>query len=89
MLSVRTSLDQTSGRPTELLEPVNLQLNIKRNLAASWYKKMVAMEMSGDLKPMKVGGGGGGSSAHLDRRRGEPGLMVVLDDGGDLSIFND
>lgn len=53
-------MDQTSGRlSTELLEPVNLRLNIKRNLAASWYKKMVAVEVDGDLKPMKVVGGGG------------------------------
>ncbi|XP_041804195.1 vacuolar protein sorting-associated protein 13C isoform X2 [Chelmon rostratus] len=51
----RTCLDQASGQPsTELLEPVNLHLNIKRNLAASWYKKMVAVEINGDLKPMKV-----------------------------------
>ncbi|XP_035538229.1 vacuolar protein sorting-associated protein 13C [Morone saxatilis] len=51
----RTCMDQTSGRlSTELLEPVNLRLNIKRNLAASWYKKMVAVEVDGDLKPMKV-----------------------------------
>ncbi|XP_076592336.1 intermembrane lipid transfer protein VPS13C isoform X4 [Chaetodon auriga] len=51
----RTCLDQALGQPnTELLEPVNLHLNIKRNLAASWYKKMVAVEINGDLKPMKV-----------------------------------
>lgn len=47
-----------SDKPNrELLEPVNLHLNIKRNLAASWYKKMAAVEIDGDLKPMKVGGG--------------------------------
>uniref|UniRef100_A0A671VVB0 Vacuolar protein sorting 13 homolog C n=1 Tax=Sparus aurata TaxID=8175 RepID=A0A671VVB0_SPAAU len=51
----RTCGDWTSGQPsTELLEPVNLRLNIKRNLAASWFKKMVAIEIDGDLKPMKV-----------------------------------
>ncbi|XP_028441459.1 vacuolar protein sorting-associated protein 13C isoform X1 [Perca flavescens] len=51
----RTCLDPGSERPgTELLEPVNLQLNVRRNLAASWYKKMVAVEINGDLKPMKV-----------------------------------
>ncbi|KAM3625353.1 uncharacterized protein V6R79_010760 [Siganus canaliculatus] len=51
----RTCVDQVSDRPvTELLEPVNLQLNIRRNLAASWYKKMVPVEINGDLKPMKV-----------------------------------
>ncbi|XP_034747367.1 vacuolar protein sorting-associated protein 13C-like [Etheostoma cragini] len=51
----RTFLDLVSEQPgAELLEPVNLQLNIRRNLAASWYHKMVAMEINGDLKPMKV-----------------------------------
>ncbi|XP_062417923.1 intermembrane lipid transfer protein VPS13C isoform X3 [Pungitius pungitius] len=51
----RACLDPESARPTtELLEPVNLHLNVKRNLAASWYKKMVAVEINGDLKPMKV-----------------------------------
>lgn len=58
-------MDQTSSPATELLEPVNLHLNIKRNLAASWYKKMVAVEINGDLKPMKVRGGGGGARVPL------------------------
>uniref|UniRef100_A0A8C5CSL6 Vacuolar protein sorting 13 homolog C n=1 Tax=Gadus morhua TaxID=8049 RepID=A0A8C5CSL6_GADMO len=39
---------------TKLLEPVNLVLSIKRNLAASWYNKMAAVEIDGDLKPMRV-----------------------------------
>uniref|UniRef100_A0A673YFJ4 Vacuolar protein sorting 13 homolog C n=1 Tax=Salmo trutta TaxID=8032 RepID=A0A673YFJ4_SALTR len=39
---------------TELLEPVNLLLTVKRNLAAAWYNKMAAIEVDGDLKPMKV-----------------------------------
>ncbi|KAG7264760.1 hypothetical protein CRUP_015201 [Coryphaenoides rupestris] len=39
---------------TMLLEPVNLVLSIKRNLASSWYKNMAAVEIDGDLKPMKV-----------------------------------
>ncbi|XP_042172899.1 vacuolar protein sorting-associated protein 13C, partial [Oncorhynchus tshawytscha] len=39
---------------TELLEPVNLLLTVKRNLAAAWYQKMAAVEVEGDLKPMKV-----------------------------------
>lgn len=47
-------MDQAAGPPAELLEPVNLHLNIRRNLAASWYKKMVAVEILGDMKPMKV-----------------------------------
>lgn len=56
MLSSRTSLGPILHQPSsELLEPVNLHLNIKRNLAASWYKGMAAIEIDGDLKPMKVG----------------------------------
>ncbi|KAM3866154.1 intermembrane lipid transfer protein VPS13C-like [Diretmus argenteus] len=51
----RISMDRASSRPsTELLEPVNLVLSVKRNLAASWYQKMAAIEIDGDLKPMKV-----------------------------------
>lgn len=59
LLWPRTCLEPDSNQPSrELLEPVNLHLNIKRNLAASWYKKMAAVEIDGDLKPMKVGGRG-------------------------------
>uniref|UniRef100_A0A671VLI5 Vacuolar protein sorting 13 homolog C n=1 Tax=Sparus aurata TaxID=8175 RepID=A0A671VLI5_SPAAU len=73
----RTCGDWTSGQPsTELLEPVNLRLNIKRNLAASWFKKMVAIEIDGDLKPMKVGGGGGA-----------PVLMAVSFQPGSVLLF--
>ncbi|XP_033932724.2 intermembrane lipid transfer protein VPS13C-like, partial [Pseudochaenichthys georgianus] len=56
----RTCLDPDSdpaaggGPGIELLEPVNLQLMVRRNLSATWYKKMVAVEVDGDLKPMKV-----------------------------------
>ncbi|XP_028257848.1 vacuolar protein sorting-associated protein 13C isoform X2 [Parambassis ranga] len=51
----RIYMDPVSEGPsTELLEPVNLHLNIKRNLAASWYKKMATVEIDGDLKPMKL-----------------------------------
>ncbi|KAM6942753.1 intermembrane lipid transfer protein VPS13C [Xenentodon cancila] len=51
----RTCVDPDSGQPsTELLEPVNLHLNVKRNLSASWYQKMAAVEIIGDLKPMKL-----------------------------------
>ncbi|XP_061592670.1 intermembrane lipid transfer protein VPS13C isoform X5 [Cololabis saira] len=50
----RTCVDLDSGQPsTELLEPVNLHLNVRRNLSASWYQKMAAVEVIGDLKPMK------------------------------------
>ncbi|XP_046898786.1 vacuolar protein sorting-associated protein 13C isoform X4 [Hypomesus transpacificus] len=51
----RISLDAESSPPTtELLEPLNLVLTVKRNLAAAWYPKMAAIEIDGDLKPMKV-----------------------------------
>ncbi|CAL8243628.1 unnamed protein product [Lota lota] len=51
----RICIDPASERlSTKLLEPVNLVLSIKRNLAASWYKKMAAVEIDGDLKPMRV-----------------------------------
>ncbi|XP_056135016.1 intermembrane lipid transfer protein VPS13C [Lampris incognitus] len=51
----RISMDAVLPRASsELLEPVNLVLSIKRNLAASWYQKMAAVEIDGDLKPMKL-----------------------------------
>ncbi|XP_072235878.1 intermembrane lipid transfer protein VPS13C isoform X2 [Leuresthes tenuis] len=51
----RTCMDPALCRPSsELLEPVNLHVNIKRNLSASWYNKMASMEIHGDLKPMKL-----------------------------------
>ncbi|XP_059386008.1 intermembrane lipid transfer protein VPS13C isoform X5 [Carassius carassius] len=51
----RISMVQGSNQPSsKLLEPVNLVLSVKRNLAASWYQKMAAIEVDGDLKPMKV-----------------------------------
>ncbi|XP_056463865.1 intermembrane lipid transfer protein VPS13C isoform X2 [Gadus chalcogrammus] len=51
----RICIDPASERlSTKLLEPVNLVLSIKRNLAASWYNKMAAVEIDGDLKPMRV-----------------------------------
>ncbi|KAM9764616.1 LOW QUALITY PROTEIN: intermembrane lipid transfer protein VPS13C [Menidia menidia] len=44
-----------SGRSSsELLETVNLHLNIQRNLSASWFQKMAQVEISGDLKPLKL-----------------------------------
>ncbi|XP_065123827.1 intermembrane lipid transfer protein VPS13C isoform X1 [Paramisgurnus dabryanus] len=51
----RISMKQDSNQPSsKLLEPVNLVLSVKRNLAASWYQKMAAIEVDGDLKPMKM-----------------------------------
>ncbi|XP_027870640.1 vacuolar protein sorting-associated protein 13C isoform X6 [Xiphophorus couchianus] len=51
----RTLLDSGSEKPSvELLRPVNLQLSIRRNLAASWYRKMAAVELDGDLRPTEL-----------------------------------
>ncbi|KAK7944308.1 hypothetical protein WMY93_000036 [Mugilogobius chulae] len=51
----RTSVGLESDGPSvELLEAVNLQLKVKRNLAPAWNKKMAAVEIEGDMKPMKV-----------------------------------
>ncbi|XP_029622522.1 vacuolar protein sorting-associated protein 13C-like [Salmo trutta] len=50
----RIYMEKDSQPSTELLEPVNLLLTVKRNLAAAWYNKMAAIEVDGDLKPMKV-----------------------------------
>ncbi|XP_015257486.1 PREDICTED: vacuolar protein sorting-associated protein 13C, partial [Cyprinodon variegatus] len=51
----RTWSDSESEKPNiELLKPVNLLLNIRRNLSAGWYRKMAAVEVNGDLKPMKL-----------------------------------
>uniref|UniRef100_A0A8K9UWP5 Vacuolar protein sorting 13 homolog C n=1 Tax=Oncorhynchus mykiss TaxID=8022 RepID=A0A8K9UWP5_ONCMY len=50
----RIYMEKDSQPSTELLEPVNLLLTVKRNLAAAWYQKMAAVEVEGDLKPMKV-----------------------------------
>ena len=48
-------MDPSSERlSTKLLEPVNLVLSVRRNLAAAWFKKMAAVEIDGDLKPMRV-----------------------------------
>ncbi|XP_061103082.1 intermembrane lipid transfer protein VPS13C isoform X2 [Conger conger] len=51
----RIYLDTDSVQPsTKLLEPVNFLLSVKRNLASAWFTKMAAVEIDGDLKPMKV-----------------------------------
>ncbi|XP_071256543.1 intermembrane lipid transfer protein VPS13C isoform X5 [Salvelinus alpinus] len=50
----RIYMEKDSQSSTELLQPVNLLLTVKRNLAAAWYQKMAAIEVDGDLKPMKV-----------------------------------
>ncbi|XP_035272648.1 vacuolar protein sorting-associated protein 13C isoform X5 [Anguilla anguilla] len=51
----RIYLDTDSVQPSiKVLEPVNFLLSVKRNLASAWYTQMPAVEIDGDLKPMKV-----------------------------------
>uniref|UniRef100_A0A8C3GZB1 Vacuolar protein sorting 13 homolog A n=1 Tax=Corvus moneduloides TaxID=1196302 RepID=A0A8C3GZB1_CORMO len=38
----------------QLLQPVNLEVAVERNLAASWYNEVPDIEISGRLKPMNV-----------------------------------
>ncbi|KAL1271436.1 hypothetical protein QQF64_030452, partial [Cirrhinus molitorella] len=38
----------------EILEPINLELLVKRNLAATWYNKIPGMEVNGVLMSMKM-----------------------------------
>ncbi|XP_077476237.1 intermembrane lipid transfer protein VPS13C isoform X2 [Stigmatopora argus] len=51
----RMCLDPAGGgASSDLLEPVNLNLRLNRNLSASWYHEVAAVELDGDLAPMKV-----------------------------------
>ncbi|GAA6110095.1 vacuolar protein sorting-associated protein 13C isoform X2 [Tachysurus ichikawai] len=51
----RLFMAEDANKPSsELLQPVNLVLSVRRNLAATWYHKMAALEVDGDLKPMEV-----------------------------------
>ncbi|XP_076880007.1 intermembrane lipid transfer protein VPS13C isoform X2 [Brachyhypopomus gauderio] len=50
----RVSVEGDSEQRSEVLKPVNMVLSVRRNLAASWYQEMAAVELDGDLKPMKV-----------------------------------
>lgn len=38
----------------QLLQPVNLEVAVERNLAAAWYHEVPDIEISGRLKPMNV-----------------------------------
>ncbi|XP_024911459.1 vacuolar protein sorting-associated protein 13C [Cynoglossus semilaevis] len=53
-LSRTSTAENSEGLSSELLEPVNLGLNVKRNVSAAWFKKIPAVEVDGYLKPMKV-----------------------------------
>eukprot|EP00062_Callorhinchus_milii_P002445 gi/632938634/ref/XP_007905785.1/ PREDICTED: vacuolar protein sorting-associated protein 13C [Callorhinchus milii] len=51
----RTILQSTSPQPDiQMLRPIDLQLCVKRNLAAAWYHRIPAVEIKGDLKTMNI-----------------------------------
>ncbi|XP_078286094.1 intermembrane lipid transfer protein VPS13C isoform X3 [Rhinoraja longicauda] len=51
----RTILQKDSEQPDfQILQPVNLLLTIKRNLAVAWYHQIPGIEIHGDLKAMSI-----------------------------------
>ncbi|KAM4748951.1 intermembrane lipid transfer protein VPS13C [Rhinophrynus dorsalis] len=51
----RTVLQSDSVPPElEILQPVNLLVSVQRNLAASWYSQIPAIQIVGDLKHMQI-----------------------------------
>ncbi|XP_051898323.1 intermembrane lipid transfer protein VPS13C isoform X1 [Pristis pectinata] len=51
----RTILQKDSIQPDfQILQPVNLLLTIKRNLAVAWYHQIPGIEINGDLKTLSV-----------------------------------
>ncbi|XP_042172898.1 vacuolar protein sorting-associated protein 13C-like [Oncorhynchus tshawytscha] len=51
----RTTLKQGSPQTDiEILQPINLELLVKRNLASSWYNKIPGVEVQGMLKSMNM-----------------------------------
>lgn len=38
----------------ELLQPLNMDITIERNLAAAWYNDIPDIKIIGHLKPMSV-----------------------------------
>ncbi|KAM8974085.1 intermembrane lipid transfer protein VPS13C isoform 2-T2 [Pelodytes ibericus] len=51
----RTILQSGSPQPElQILQPVNLLVSVQRNLAATWYSQIPALQISGKLKPMQI-----------------------------------
>uniref|UniRef100_A0A803T771 Vacuolar protein sorting 13 homolog C n=1 Tax=Anolis carolinensis TaxID=28377 RepID=A0A803T771_ANOCA len=50
----RTLIAEDSQPEIEILQPVNLQLSVQRNLAAAWYLQIPGIAVKGDLKAMQV-----------------------------------
>lgn len=51
----RTTLRRDAPQPEfELLQPINLELRVKRNLGASWFTEIPGVEVKGVLRSMNV-----------------------------------
>ncbi|XP_056428779.1 intermembrane lipid transfer protein VPS13C isoform X2 [Hyla sarda] len=51
----RSVIQNGSPQPElELLQPVNLNVYVQRNLSSSWYSQIPAIQIDGDLKPMQI-----------------------------------
>lgn len=51
----RTILNQNASQPDiQILQPINLQVLITRNLAASWYGKLPGVQVQGVLQTVRV-----------------------------------
>nr|XP_060611950.1 intermembrane lipid transfer protein VPS13C [Anolis sagrei ordinatus] len=50
----RTLIAEDSQPEIEILQPVNLQLSVQRNLAAAWYLQIPGIAVKGDLKAMQI-----------------------------------
>lgn len=51
---LRTTLRPDSSQ-TDILQPINLELLVTRNLAASWFHNMPGVQVQGVLHSLKVG----------------------------------
>ncbi|KAG8440222.1 hypothetical protein GDO86_006127 [Hymenochirus boettgeri] len=54
-LSRRILQDASSHPDIQILQPINLNLSLNRNLAATWYQKIPVLELKGHLDTMDVG----------------------------------
>ncbi len=52
----RTTLKRDSSQPDiEILQPINLELLVTRNLAACWFTKIPGVQVQGVLQSLNVG----------------------------------
>ena len=50
----RTLLKDTSTPDIQIVQPINVQVVITRNLAASWYGRLPAVQLQGVLQSLRV-----------------------------------